>query len=92
MAKSHTINDIDMYSLALNPNKFYQSYTYETIINCNWMTLRSVKCCVAVMISSASSAMTDNRRWSSVVLGKIKSLWFTGGVSAMAGLNQLSGN
>lgn len=51
-----------------------------------------MECCVAVMISSASSAMPDNRRWSSVVLGKIKSLWFAGGVSAMAGLNQLSGN
>lgn len=56
------------------------------------MKLREMECCVAVMISSASSAMPDNRRWSSVVLGKIKSLWFAGGVSAMAGLNQLSGN
>ncbi|XP_054264581.1 protein TANC2 isoform X4 [Macrosteles quadrilineatus] len=47
---------------------------------------------LSVMFSSTSPAMQDNRRWSSVVLGKIKSLWFTGGMTAMAGLNQLSGN
>ncbi|XP_014240920.1 protein TANC2 isoform X2 [Cimex lectularius] len=41
----------------------------------------------AFMTSSASAAM-ESRRWSSVVLGKIKSLWSSSS-SAMTGLNQL---
>uniref|UniRef100_A0A1B6I3A2 RING-type domain-containing protein n=2 Tax=Homalodisca liturata TaxID=320908 RepID=A0A1B6I3A2_9HEMI len=45
---------------------------------------------LSVIISPTAAAMPDNRRWSSVVLDKIKSLWFVGGVSAMTGLNQLS--
>lgn len=42
----------------------------------------------AVMTSSASS--TDGWHWPSMVLGKIRSLWFAGSSSASAGLNQLA--
>lgn len=40
------------------------------------------------MTVSASAA--DTRRWSSVVLGKIKNLWSYSSSSLMAGLNAIS--
>uniref|UniRef100_A0A8D9ESN6 Protein TANC2 n=1 Tax=Cacopsylla melanoneura TaxID=428564 RepID=A0A8D9ESN6_9HEMI len=40
--------------------------------------------------STCSTILPDNRRWSSVVLGKIKSLWSMGSIPSLAGLNQLS--
>uniref|UniRef100_A0A0K8T6K2 RING-type domain-containing protein n=2 Tax=Lygus hesperus TaxID=30085 RepID=A0A0K8T6K2_LYGHE len=43
----------------------------------------------ALMTSSASSAMEPGRRWSSVVIGKIKSLW-NSSATALTGLNQLA--
>ncbi|XP_075222893.1 zinc-RING finger and ankyrin repeat domain-containing protein rolling pebbles isoform X4 [Lycorma delicatula] len=43
----------------------------------------------AMMSISASSGFPENRRWSSVVLSKIKSLWFAGGTNGI-GLNQFS--
>ncbi|XP_026676237.1 protein TANC1 [Diaphorina citri] len=40
--------------------------------------------------STSSTILPENRRWSSVVLGKIKSLWSLGSIPSLAGLNQLS--
>lgn len=51
---------------------------------------KNVKYFIVNKMTSSASAVEGNRHWSSLVLGKIKSLWTMGSSTASTGLNQLA--